>query len=75
LSYALTQFTQGLAMVPHFCHGGARVPSDKLCRGGDLLMANVFGSGGVNRIFGDVGGMVADAFEVTRDKHQIDIAA
>ena len=47
----------------------------KLCRGGDLLMANVFGSGGVNRIFGDVGGMVADAFEVTRDKHQIDIAA
>jgi hypothetical protein len=47
----------------------------KLSRGGDLLMANVFGSGGVNRIFRDVGGMVADAFEMARDKHQVDIAA
>ena len=38
-------------------------------------MANVFGGSGVNRVFADVSGMIADAFEVTRDKHQIDVAA
>src|SRR3954470_15579547 len=45
-----------------------------LCRCGDLLMANIFGGSGVNRIFGDVGGVIAHAFEVTGDEHQVDVA-
>ena len=38
-------------------------------------MPDVFRGGGVNRIFGDVGRVIADAFEMARDEHQIQIAA
>src|SRR5947199_8674239 len=38
-----------------------------LCGGGDLLMANVFGGGGIDRVFGDVGGVIADRFELAGD--------
>jgi hypothetical protein len=32
-------------------------------------MPDVLGGGGVNRVLGDVGGVISDAFEVTRDEH------
>lgn len=35
----------------------------------DSLMANVFGGGGVNRVLGNVSGMIADAFKVPGDEH------
>ncbi len=38
-------------------------------RSNERLMPNIFGGSGVNRVFGDVGGVISDAFEVTRDKH------
>src|SRR4029077_2112003 len=40
-----------------------------LRRGGDLLMANVFCGRGVNRVLGDVGGVIPDALEMPRDEH------
>ena len=38
-------------------------------RGGDLLMANVFCGRGVNRVLGDVGGVIPDALEMPRNEH------
>jgi hypothetical protein len=39
------------------------------------LMPNVFGGYSVNRVLGDVGGVVTYPLEATRDKDQIEIAA
>ena len=43
--------------------------------GHERLVTNVFGGGGVDGIFGDVRGVIADAFEMAADEHQIQIAA
>src|SRR5205085_9275861 len=40
---------------------------------GDLLVTNVFGGRGENRILADVSGMIADAFEVTGNEHEVDV--
>src|SRR5438270_3662085 len=37
--------------------------------GGDLLVPDVFGRNRVNGVLGNVGSMIADSLEVTRDKH------
>jgi hypothetical protein len=37
-------------------------------------MPDVFGSGGINRIFGNIGGVIADALEATANKNQIQVA-
>src|SRR5438105_13330058 len=46
-----------------------------LCRGGDRLMPDVFSSRGVNRVLRDVRSVIADAFETTGNKNQIEITA
>ncbi len=38
-------------------------------RGGDLLVADVFGRDSVNGVLGNVGSMIAHPFEVARDEH------
>jgi hypothetical protein len=38
-------------------------------RGGDLLMANVFCGRGINRVLGNVGGVISDALEMPRNEH------
>ena len=38
-------------------------------------MPDVFGRGGVDSVLGDVGGVIADAFETARNKNQIEITA
>src|SRR5438128_7712508 len=71
----------GIGILPmnsseHRLEAAATASAASSCRRcGDLLMANVFGGGGVNRIFGDVGGVVAYALEVARNKHQVDVTA
>src|SRR5262249_34756480 len=40
-----------------------------------VLMPDVFCCRGVNSVFGDVRGVIADAFEGTRDQDQIEIPA
>jgi hypothetical protein len=39
------------------------------------LVADIFGGGGVNRVFRDIGGVIADPLEVARDEHQVQITA
>src|SRR5216684_2466428 len=46
-----------------------------LCRRGDRLMPDVFSSRGVNRVLRDVRSVIADAFETTGNKNQIEITA
>src|SRR5438876_370061 len=41
-----------------------------LCGGGELLMANVFGDGGIDRVFSDVGGLIGHALEVRAQFHR-----
>src|SRR6266446_9136100 len=47
---------------------------EALSRSGDGLVSNVFGRGCVNRVLCDVGGVIPDALEGTRNKNQIEIA-
>src|SRR5437899_10057790 len=47
---------------------------EALSRSGDRLVSNVFGRGCVNRVLCDVGGVIPDALEATRNENQIEIA-
>src|SRR5438309_1017918 len=47
---------------------------EALSRSGYGLVSNVFGRGCVNRVLCDVGSVIPDALEATRDKNQIEIA-
>jgi hypothetical protein len=40
-----------------------------------MLVANIFGGGGVNGVLGHVRGVIADAFETAGNEDQIQIAA
>src|SRR5438270_366878 len=47
----------------------------RLSRRRDLLVPNILRGGGINRILRDVRRVIAHAFEVSRDEHQIQITA
>jgi hypothetical protein len=50
------------------------LPPAASCRGSASLMSDVFSGGGVNCLFGNIGGVIADAFQATADKNQIQVA-
>ncbi|MDQ2868275.1 MAG: hypothetical protein M3R59_07690 [Verrucomicrobiota bacterium] len=50
---------------------GLRLTTD----GERRLVPDIFGGGRVDGVFRDVGGVIADPFEMTRDEHQIQVTA
>jgi hypothetical protein len=48
-------------------------PSAASCRGNGSLMPNIFGGSGVNRLFGNIDGVIAHAFEATANENQIQV--
>jgi hypothetical protein len=48
-------------------------PSAASCRGNGSLMPNIFSGSGVNRLFGNIDGVIAHAFEATANENQIQV--
>jgi len=48
-------------------------PSAASCRGSGSLMPNIFSGSGVNRLFGNIDGVIAHAFEATANENQIQV--
>jgi hypothetical protein len=49
-------------------------PPAASCRGSGSLMPDVFSGSGINCVFGNIGGVIAHAFEATANENQIQLA-